>query len=353
MTPRERVRTAMSRRVPDKVPKQASFTPAVMERFRQEVGEGISPEEYFGMEVRGVGFRAPKELPDFRAYFSETLPDNAVFSEYGTAQVPGSFYHFARYHFPLKDAESVEELEAYPWPDFTPTYRHEHLEAEVARLQAEGWYVAGGVGHIFEHAWQIRSMDKLFEDMILRPEMARYILDRLTEDRAFQARRYAEAGCDCLHCGDDVGMQNRMMMSPEMWREWFKPRWAYVWQTAKRINPEIQVFYHSDGNIEPIIPDLIEMGLDILNPVQPECMDQAKLKRQYGDRLAFWGCVGTQTTMPFGTPEQVKANVKWLIETVGAGGGLLLAPTHVLEPDVPWENIIAFFEAVEEYGRYQ
>lgn len=364
MTPRERVRTAMSRRKPDKVPKTASFTPAVHEMYRQHVATELgidlsdpeqaaripSPADYFGMEVRGVGFRGPNKLPDFSAYYEEELPEGTNFNEYGTAHVPGEFYHFTRYRFPLERAGSLKDYESYPWPDFTPAYRHQHLEADVARLHAQNWYVTGGVGHIFEHAWQIRSMEKLFEDMMVRPDMARYLLDRLAEDRAFQARRCAEAGVDCLICGDDVGMQDRMMMSPAMWREWFKPRWQYVWQVAKKANPEVQLWYHSDGYIEPIIPDLVEIGLEILNPVQPECMDPVRLKRQWGDKLAFWGCVGTQTVMPFGTPEEVRATVKWLIDTVGEGGGLLLAPTHVLEPDVPWENILAFFEAVDEYG---
>ncbi len=366
MTPHDRVRTAMSRRVPDRVPKTAGFTATVEERYQQhvaaELGLDLSkPEDaaklpgaagYFGMEVRGAGFRGPEALPDFRPFFQEDLPDNASFSEYGAANSPGTFYHFTRRHYPLAGAGSVADYHGYPWPDFTPPRRHEHLQADVARLLQGGWYVQGGVGHIFENAWQIRGMEDLFEDMILRPDMATFLLDRLTEDRAFQARRYAEAGCDSIGCGDDVGMQDRMMMSPAMWREWFKPRWAYVWQVARKANPDLQIWYHSDGYIEPIIPDLIEIGLDILNPVQPECMDPVKLKREYGDRLAFWGCVGTQTVMPFGTPEKVRETVKWLVETVGDGGGLLLAPTHVLEPDVPWENVLAFFEAVERYGRY-
>jgi uroporphyrinogen decarboxylase len=366
MTPHDRVRTAMSRQVPDRVPKTAAFTPAVEERYRRHVAAELgldlnkpdeaakvpSAADYFGMEVRGVGFRGPKEPPNFRPFFDEELPENTSFNEYGTANIPGTFYHFSRYRFPLAEAGSVADYEAYPWPDFTPSYRHEHLENDVARLLREGWYVAGGVGHIFEHAWQIRSMEKLFEDMVMRPDMAAYLLDRLTEDRAFQAKRLAEAGCDCIHCGDDVGMQDRLMMSPAMWREWFKPRWGYVWQVAKKANADVQIWYHSDGYVEPIIPDLIEIGLEILNPVQPECMDPVKLKAEYGDRLAFWGCVGTQTVMPFGTPQQVRETVRKLIETVGRGGGLLLAPTHVLEPDVPWENILAFFAAVEDYGRY-
>ncbi len=122
---------------------------------------------------------------------------------------------------------------------------------------------------------------------------------------------------------------------------------------AKRINPEVIISYHSDGDIEKIIPELIEIGIEVLNPVQPECMNPAKLKNKYGDKLAFWGTIGTQTTMPFGTPQDVRGVVRERIETVGRGGGLLIAPSHVLEPGVSWENIFAFVEAVKDYGRYQ
>ena len=121
-------------------------------------------------------------------------------------------------------------------------------------------------------------------------------------------------------------------------------------QTVKAVKPDMLTWFHSDGNIEAIIPDLIEIGLDILNPVQPECMDPAEIKRKYGDRLAFWGAMGTQSTMPWGTVDEVRRVVKERIETMGPEG-LLLAPTHVLEPEVPWENIEAFVDAVEEFGK--
>lgn len=352
MTPRERVRTAMSRRVPDRVPKTASFTPAISEKFERATG-ATDPATYFGFEVRGVGFHGPRETPDFSTFYPDGLPQGTAVNEYGVARVPGNFYHFNRLQHPLKHVTTLGELQAYPWPDFTPAYRHDHLEAAVERLQARGLYVQGGVGHIYENAWQIVSMEKLLSDMLQAPQQAAFVLDRLTEDRAFMARRYAEAGCDGILTGDDVGMQQKMMMSPDTWREWLKPRWAHVYAEAKSANLDVRIMYHSDGNIEEIIPDLIEIGLDILNPVQPECMDPAALKREYGNHLAFWGCIGTQTTMPFGTPAEVRRTVKWTIENVGQGGGLLVAPTHVLEPDVPWANIQALFDAIEEYGEYE
>jgi len=351
MSPRERVTRAMNRLKPDKVPKTAGFTPTIREVFERETGSK-NPTEYFGMEPRSVGFKPTKHHADFSRYFDE-LPENASVSEFGTTRVPGDFYHFTRRLYPLVNARSLDDMKGYPWPDMRADYRHEHLEEDVKRLHEAGYFVSGGVGHIFETAWQIRGMDKLFMDQIDHPEMAAFIYDHITELKQFCARRFAEAGCESLHCGDDVGMQDRLMMSPSMWRQWLKPRFASVIAAGREVNPNIHIFYHSDGYIEPIIPDLIEIGVTILNPVQPECMDPVKLKRRYGDRLAFWGTIGTQTTMPFGTPDDVRAVVKERIETVGYDGGLLLAPTHVLEPDVPWENIVAFFEAVEEYGRYQ
>ncbi len=351
MSPRERVITAMRREIPDRVPKEASFTPAIQKIFEQMTG-ATDPRDHFGMEARGVGFRQPAELPDFSPWYPNGVPEGTTFNEYGTGQAPSDFHHFTSKLYPLSDAGSTKELEAFPWPDYTPAYRHEHLEESVGALHRDEWFVAGGLGHIWETAWQITRMERLMEAMVLKPDFAGYIFDRITEDRVFMARRYAEAGCDMLRCGDDIGMQDRLMMSPRMWREWLKPRWAKVISAAKQVNPDILAWYHSDGNIEAVIEDLIEVGFDILNPVQPECMDPAQLKRCYGDRLAFWGCIGTQTTMPFGDPEEVRQAVRWTIEKVGYDGGLLIAPTHVLEPDVPWENIVALFEAVEEYGAY-
>jgi uroporphyrinogen decarboxylase len=191
-------------------------------------------------------------------------------------------------------------------------------------------------------------LENLLVDFLVNPELAAALLDQLTATGVASATRLAQAGIDVLTTGDDVGMQKGMMMSPETWRKWLKPRLAEIIAAAKKVKPDLLVFYHSDGKIESIIPELIEIGIDILNPVQPECMDPAQLKREYGNDLSFWGTIGTQTTMPFGTPEEVKATIKERIKTVGQGGGLLLAPTHVIEPDVPWENVLAFFEAIEE-----
>jgi uroporphyrinogen decarboxylase len=345
LTPRERVLRTLRFEHPGAFPKDLGFTPAAAETFRRETGCG-SADDYFGLEVRRVGPRLATPMPDFRPYFDEgELPESAFFSAYGSAHVPGDFYHFTRMHFPAKHFDSVAQYEGYPWPEFS--YADDAAET-VSRLQAEGWAVGGWAGDIWEPAWQVRGMDNLMFDFMERPEMAAYLLDRITDNAAHCAAQAAEAGCDLVMFGDDVAMQDRMMMSIPMWREWLFPCLRRAVRAARAVNPSIHVWYHSDGDVWEAIPGLIEAGVNVLNPVQPECVDPKAIRAEYGRELAFWGCVGTQTTFPFGTPAEMKRVVWDLMDTVGESGGLLLAPTHVLEPDVPWANIEAFREAIEE-----
>jgi uroporphyrinogen decarboxylase len=350
MTPRERVLTAMRRRPPDRVPRELSwgaFTPALMEIFRQKTGAD-DPAEYFQFEVRAVSLKDTGERPDFSPYLPANL-ENVTIDQWGVARRRGTFFHFERMIHPLRELKTPQELNRYPFPEPLAPGTHEHLEEAVVRLHARELAVAGDLAcTIFEISWYMRGMEQLLADLALNPDFAAALLDRVTEIRKVQARRLAQAGVDILRLGDDVSSQTGMLMSPATWRAWFKPRLQAVIDAARSVNPDLLIFYHSDGDCRAIVPELIEIGVDILNPVQPECMDPAEMKRQYGDRLAFWGTIGTQTTMPFGTPDEVKRVVRERIATVGQGGGLLLAPTHILEPDVPWENVLAFFEAIEE-----
>lgn len=349
MTPRERVREAVTRGSPDRVPKQAGFTPALMDRFKQETGSD-DPQVYFGMEVRDVEFAdlRKEDWPDFTTYLTNKPPGTQLMSEYGTMSIPAHFYHFRGHVFPLNEVDSVGAIDRYPWPDIALDYRHKKLEQEVNGWHEKGYFVTGFTGHTFETAWQLVGFEQMLEDMVLRPALVEAVLEHITADNCFRARRFAEAGVDMLRTGDDVGMEDRLMMRPEIWRRLLKPRLAREIAAARQVNPDIPVWYHSDGDISLIIEDLIEVGVTVLNPVQPESLDVYQIQKAYGDRLAFWGTIGTQSTMPFGKPDEVKATLKEMIGLFAPG--LVLAPTHVLEPDVPWKNVIAFFEAVEEYG---
>jgi uroporphyrinogen decarboxylase len=353
MSPRERILTAMRRQQPDRVPREAVFTIPVEEEFRLRT-YASDYETYFGMDRRTVQFRRPLPAQDFSPYLKDrALPEGAFTDEWGNLVVKGFKYRTTDYIYPMKDLQTAAELRDYPFPDFSREECLSHLQSEVASLHGRGLAVTGSLwGTFFERSWHMRGMDRLFMDFYDNPEFAAALLDKMLEIRCFQAGYYAEVGVDILHTGDDLGMQRTLIMSVPMWRKWIKPRLAEVIRTARRIKPDILVEYHTDGYVIPFIPELAEIGINVLNPVQPECMDPAEIKRKFGDILAFSGTVGNQTTFPFGTPEDVRRVVKERIETVGVGGGLVLSPSHMVEPDVPWENILAFFEAAEEYGYY-
>jgi uroporphyrinogen decarboxylase len=230
---------------------------------------------------------------------------------------------------------------------------HQDLDRMVSLIHEDGFAAAGFLQQtLFELAWEMRGMDTLLMDLMINIPFADYLLEKITEIRCRMTARYVEAGVDIIRLGDDFGTQQSLMMSPATFRDLIKPKLARIIDTAKKINPDVIIFFHSDGSIMPLIDDFIDMGVDVLNPVQPECVDLVKVKDLYGDRLSFWGGIGIQTTMPFGTTAEVKGKVKEVIEILGRGGGLFIAPTHALQPDVPWENVVAFFEAVDEFGWY-
>lgn len=356
MNSRERVVAAMRRQPTDRVPFDFTlgFSPCQLEQFRRRTGQD-SPEDYFGADVRGVGIGPTRLQTDFSRYVRpDELPPNGYIDEWGEGHIPTTsddryHSHLEGYVHPMRHLQTARDALDYPLPDIEAEYRYAHLPEEIRRIQARGLAVIAGMAcTIFEVAWHLRSMEALLMDFIDNHDFATALLDRITEKRVIQARRYAELKPDVIMFGDDVASQRGMLMSAPMWRRWLKPRLARVIAAAREANPDVIIFYHTDGDATEIVPDLIEIGVQALNPVQPECMDVYALKRQYGHTLSFWGLLGTQSVMPFGTPDEVCADVRRKIEGVGRGGGLLLAPTHMVEPEVPWENIVAFVETVKE-----
>jgi uroporphyrinogen decarboxylase len=307
-----------------------------------------SPRDYFNMDITSVTFQ-PTALP--RARFAPWLAASTEMSqvdEWGVWWRGGGFYHFAHIESPLRGVQDFARLKEYPWPDLDQSYRYDGLRKRVEELHRQGFAVAAFAGSVFEQSWYIRGLEQLMMDMAVEKEIAHFFFERTAAFQQHAAAEYARAGVDIIITGDDIAGQNGLLMSLETWREFLKPRLAATVRAVKAANPDSFVFYHSDGNVEPAIPDLIETGIDILNPVQPECMDPAVIKQRYGDRLSFWGTVSVQRTMPFGTPADVRAEVRARIRDVGRGGGLILAPAHVLGPETPWENVVAFFEAADE-----
>lgn len=322
-------------------------------RMVQKFGEDY--KEKFGcMRRKYLNYMWKGEKPSverFLKYYDETLPEKAVIDERGVAKIQGSFYHFSYIISLLKNAKSLADIENYPWP-VTNGWDFSHYPATVAEAHREGKIVVASIGHIYENAWQIRGYEEFLIDLVERPSWAECLLDKITEANLIKAVEAAKAGADILMCGDDIANQRNLMFNPEIWRRFIKSKWYRIWSNVREYNREISIWYHSDGNISEIIGELIDAGVTILNPLQPECMDLDEIYLRYKGKIVFDGCIGTQTTMPFGTPYDVKERIKYVIEHYGQEGGLIISPTHILEPDVPLENIEAFVDACRTYGSY-
>lgn len=355
MTKRENMLRALRRERPEKVPFEFVLCPSQINALRTKIGTQ-DYMEYFEFPFRYIELNQTIKKTNFTKYYKR-LPTNATplnwNSEWGIYGVNSEYAHFQEMLHPMKELQQLSEIFEYPWPDLNEDYRWEGIEKKIKDLKNQDLVaVAFMQMTIFEIAWYLRGMENFMIDLIENEPFANALLDEITKIRIGMAEKYARAGVDILMLGDDVSTQLDMMLNPYLWRKTIKPKLASVILAAKAVKSDILIFYHGDGNLQKIIPDLIELGVDILNPVQPECMDPVKIKELYGSKLSFWGTLGTQTSLPFGNVNEVKEKCKNLIEKVGRGGGLLLAPTHIIEPDVPWENVEAFIEAVLEYGHY-
>ena len=260
----------------------------------------------------------------------------------------------ARRSNPLGVARSLDDLRSFPFPKASGPYIAEGLARQVDGIHARGLAAGGNLPHLggelFEAAWRLRGLENFLVDLLCRKEWAHFLLDRLAEHARRNAEAVALAGVDLLALDDDVGMPGGMMISPALWREFFKQRLAGVIGVARTAKPDLRVLYHSDGSFEPILDDLVEIGVDAVNPLQPEHMDAVRIRRRYGPRLAFWGTVGRQTTFSFASPEEIRREVRTRIETLGPAG-LVLSPAYDIdEPDVPWANIAAFLEVSATFG---
>jgi uroporphyrinogen decarboxylase len=349
MTSRERVLTAARRQTPDRVPRDIPLEKFMVKLLMEYYG---SQDLLTAMrsDIAVVDLNPTRLNQDCSAYFSRP---EVTWDEWGRGRIWDQNNQYAEYLFPLEHAETIDEFIHYPWPDLDADYRYAGMAEQIAIRHTQGYAVSCILTEtIFETAWQLRGMTQLFEDIHQNDEKAEYLLNRITTYREATARAFALAGADIIFLGDDVAMQTGLMISPRMYRQWFKPYLTRVIQAAKQANPDVLIQYHSDGMINKLVPDLLEAGIDILNPVQPECVDHVWIKETYGDQLAFCGGIGVQSVLPFGSREEVREHVHAVIQTLGTDGGLIIAPSHVIERDVSLDNIEAMLSAIEEFGRY-
>ena len=353
MNKRDNLLSLLRRKGYSEVPVVFMLCPSLEKEYKRQTGAEVHYTEYFQMpwqNVRGL-LLSNQDSESFRKYYPFELKPGSIIDHWGLAHEPGSeaAKHMTRMRHPLQGIEELETIMEYPFPDFQKASA-DHQKKEVEQIHAKGLAALGNMQcTIWETAWYMRSMEDLMVDMMTEDEKAGFLLDKVTESACMRAEAFVRAGVDILFLGDDIGMQNRTLISEKLYVTWLKPRLKKVINAAKSIKPDVIIFYHSCGFAAPFIPHLMEAGIDVLNPVQPECMDFKEIHELYGDRLSFHGTLGTQTTMPFGTPEDVRREVFKNLELAGDKGGLFVAPTHILEPEVPWENIIAYVKACKDF----
>lgn len=358
MKHRERVQMALNHEAPDRCPMQVSFTPEFASRLGEAMklggdklhnphGGGNTYEMERGLDqdliLTSVGW-ANSYYQDAQHYVDEWGIGWRT-AEYTTPFGTGRYTEIVGN--PLAEDGAID---GYTPPDPTRPELYREAEWVLRTFKDEYWIVGVTVTTIFETAWALRGYERMLSDFALKPELAEAILDIPYHYHLCAAKKLTEMGVDMIWLGDDVGMQNGMLISPRMWRRFLKPRMANFIGELKAINPQVKVAYHSDGNIYPIIPDLIEIGLDVLNPIQPASMDPVKLKREYGDKLCFWGSIDEQHTLPFGSPADVRNEVLERIKTLGENGGLILGPTHHVQLDTPMENFWAMIDTIRQTG---
>ncbi len=366
MTPRERVLAALEHREPDRVPLDlgsARFTgmtaPAyeklrkllgfgrpgvVIDRMQQLVEMDEAVLEHLGVDLRAFSFGAPDSGGDLE------LGNGRYRDEWGIVRRrPAGCHYYELEISPMAGELDAAAIARYPWPDPTDPGRTRGLREQALRLHETGYGVIFNARFNLVHMTQyLRGFQDWFLDLAGNHELFQALMHAVLEVMIEMNRRaLAEVGdlIDIVAFGDDVGMQDRTICSLPLYRKLIRPFQERIVATI-RSHTKAKILYHTCGSVYHFIPDFIEMGIDALNPVQVRArhMEPERLKREFGDRIAFWGGIDTQRVLPQGTPDEVRAEVRRMFEIMGPGGGWVLAAVHNIQPDVPPENVLAMFE---------
>jgi uroporphyrinogen decarboxylase len=376
-TSRERVVAAIEHREPDRVPIDINPVPDFYRKLKDHLGlqieEQIDPgfmEEAIPhpavLKALGADLISVK-LGSARGRRPVPPREGLVMDDWGVGlqriHQPGGGSYLEPVYHPLAHA-TLDDLERYPWPDPELPGRGEGALAAAKRLfeDTDLTLVGRFGGPITQTAIYLMGFQRWLECAACEPEFAGALLDKLTDIMMALDRIGLEATAQYLQIfkisGDDFGMQTGPLYSPPMFRELILPRLRRRWLAARamldRVNPAIQIMFHSCGGIRPFIPDLLEIGLQILDPVQPLAagMESAELKQLFGDRLTFHGGVDEQHVLPFGSEAEVEAEVCRRLRAFAPGGGYILAPSHYVQADTPVQNILAMCRAAQRHGQY-
>jgi len=362
MTPRERILATLNHEVPDRTPSAGWFHNEVrkmlLAHYRtddwdtvlKELGiEGwaeLSP----GLRFPEYELRATDRTGSASGRRAVWLDERTYEDAWGVRHRIGEGGWYEEWvGGPLEEARTVEDVEAYSFPTADQIKEPENYAERVKKLKDEELFVSGGISNPYKTAWMLRGMDNVLADYLANRDLLEAIYDPLYALFGEMAKRMARAGVDMITVTGDIAMQDRIIMGPDAWRAVDKPRLAKLIADCRALNPDVFFFIHSDGDITALMDDLVEIGFNVINPLQPECMDPVKVKKRWGDRITIHGGVSLQRTLPFGTVEDVRDEVEHLIRKCGYNGGLVVFPSNVIQPDTRVENIIACFHAARDF----
>jgi uroporphyrinogen decarboxylase len=374
MTSRERVLCALNHEEPDRVPVffgtsgVTTMNTAAYDRLKAHLGLRTETRTFWRalqyclvdeeVMVRFHSDGRPLIPGPAPATLSRDLAPARFTDAWGiTWQLQAGNHYFDIESAPLRDA-TLDDIQRYPWPDLAHPTRFAGLKEKARAIREAGYAVVALSGiSPFEFSYMLRGMDRWFLDLGGDHDFVHALMRKLTDlMRSAVERLLEEAGeyIDVLITGDDLGSQNAPLISTAMYRELIKPYHCELMSAIKR-RTKARIFYHSDGNIYPLLNDLIETGIDVLNPVHVAARDMgdtARLKREFGNRLSFCGAIDTQQVLPHGTTDDVRREVRRRIKDLAPGGGYILASVHCIQPDVPPENVCALFEEAFAAGSY-
>ncbi|GAB4437846.1 MAG: uroporphyrinogen decarboxylase family protein [Anaerolineae bacterium] len=352
MNHRERILAVIRHEPVDRLPTDLWATHEVFASLYDHFGVETVPALYDALDIDGIMNIAPPYIGPLLKKEGDYF-ENVWGMGYRSQVYPTGVYH-EQVYWPLAEAQTIADLQAYRWPS-PDWYDYSALPALAA--QYEGRAIECGYSAVFFYHNLLRGLELSLVDPYLNPDLTRYIVDRISEFFDEYHRRCFEAApglIDITQVTDDWGSQTGLLTSPAVFEAYYQPAMQSAMDLAKAHG--IIVFHHDDGDMRPLLPTLVEMGIDVLNPIQWRCgnWDLAALKAAYAGRLCFHGAVDNQETLPFGTPDDVRAEVKRLIETLGSDGtGYIVAPCHNLQPNTSIANILALYEAARDYGTLQ
>ena len=375
LTHRERVQKALNHQEPDRVPIDLYFHAGMLTDrayfalkehlgiegdiapFRKGLGANYYDErilEAFDIDFRRVFFEPEHELTPINDEESEFV------DAWGTLYVSGPGYTHPAGP-PLTEIDTIEGLRDYPWPKPEQFGKLERVKEQALHLyNATDYAIAlrrpGIRGGLLDKGGDLRGMEQFMMDLALSPDYARTLMEILAEiyaDTYEMVLKEAGPYVQIVEAQDDLGAQLQPLISPATWRDVLKPSQKHILDRIHKTAPQAKIVFHSDGNVYPLIPDLIEIGVDFLNPIQPSArlMDSFKLKAEFGDRLGFHGAMDVQTVLNRDAAT-VREDVRTRIRALGPGGGFILAPANHIQHDIPPENVVAMYAEAREFGQY-